>query len=178
MVQDTSALTPVAIPSGGAVTPESILAAIKHNDYVAKEINNEATRVAAYKQGCTKIQRAWAAALSKALSENAPLLLAEAEQACKINNVDGSYNGIAMHELLRQGRTDVDAGARRLTFGLWHQNIYTEMFETKLPDRCTTEEFTEKWNRFNKDHLPHFVTINMDDEQMARAMVGFLPATL
>ena len=178
LARDTSALTQVVIPSGDAVRPESILAAIKHNDYVAKETNNEATRVAAYKQGCIKIQRAWAAALSKALSETAPLLLAEAEEANKINNVDGSFDGIGMHKLLRQGRTDVDAGSRRLTFGLWHKKKYTEMFETKLPDRCTTEEFTEKWNRFNKDHLPHFVTINMDDEQMARAMVGFLPATL
>ena len=176
--RDITGLKPTTVPSGTDVKPETILNAIKYNDYVSKAINEEVTRKATHKQGLVKIQRTWAAALSKALTDTAPLLLRDAEQACIIDLVPGSFDGIAMHAFIKKGRSDVDAGSRKLTFGLWHQKKYAEMQGTKLPDRCTTDEFTEKWNRFIKDHLPHFVTIKMDEEQMARALVDFMPEAL
>ena len=160
-------LNRITVPDNA--TPEQRLSALKFNDNVEKILTEEDIKKQTYEEGCVKIQRSWAATLAKAMKETAPLLLQEAEENSIINNTPGLFNGIEMHKYIRNASTDVDEGERKRKFGLWHENRLNEMLKNRIPDRCTVDEFTAKWNLLTKEPLPHFVTVKLDEEQKARA---------
>ena len=155
---------------------------IRHNMGVQRTLRDNTTRrkeLAATKIG---LERKLAAQVAAALRNNAPMVLISLQTKHKIPQLlTGShdrddYNGTEMLRSWREycGRPSavIELTAR------WHEQQYAVLRDTKLPDKCSSADFSAKVTRLLRDHRPHFQEIKLEGEVLSRAIIRFMPVAL
>jgi hypothetical protein len=60
----------------------------------------------------------------------------------------------------------------------FHEGRYLQMRGSKLPDGCASQDFADKCNELETQHLPYFRTIRLEAETLSECYLDFMPAAL
>eukprot|EP00966_Prymnesium_polylepis_P255239 5897182-Prymnesium_polylepis.1 len=83
--------------------------------------------------------------------------------------------------MVREMRSQRTASAARPARGRsykWHEEQYRNMLATVLPDGCSSQDFADKCNDLEINHLPYFKTVVLDKDTLSAAYLEFLPANM
>ena len=78
-------------------------------------------------------------------------------------------HGVLTHDLHAQR---FDFLSLQLRSSEWHEEQWQLMRDTKLPDRCSSQEYVDKCNSLISDHLPYFRTVRLEGEELSHARTG------
>ena len=156
--------------------PKSLATIIVENSRI-KDLNarNAAKQVSHLNEYRSRL----AARLQRALRPKAPILLKklETDEYCNLDVngeiILGSYNGVAMYKTLKKklddslDSTDVDTYTR----------LSEKFRDTKLPDNCSAQAFSEHMNKFNVKINP-FIDVPYKAERLSKLIINLLPQGL
>jgi hypothetical protein len=176
---DESDLALLPVPGTDSASYTQI---VRHNMGVSKTLRDNASRKSERASTAIALNRKLAAQVAAALRPNAPMVLLTLQTCHKIPQLLTSsydrddYDGVGM---LRQWRelSGQESAVVELT-SRWHEQQYEILRDTKLPDKCSSEDFSAKVTRLLRDHLPHFKTVRLEGEDLSRAIINFMPQQL
>ena len=161
----------------------SYLKVIDHNRRVRAAVAENKRRAAMRTDYRWQSATALATALDTALRPKAASLLFRLQKAHR--NASRStllgtdiYDG---HEFVKTMRAEYAAGennAAKIRSYEFHEGRYLQMRGSKLPDGCASQDFADKCNELETQHLPYFRTIRLENETLSECYLDFMPAAL
>ena len=88
------------------------------------------------------------------------------------------YDG---HEFLKTMRAEYAAGdnnAAKIRSHEFHESRYLQMRASKLPDNCASQDYADKCNELETQHLPYFRTTRLEAETLSECYLDFMPTAL
>ena len=177
---DLTGFTEVTVP---ASSEPSYLKIVDHNRKVRVAIDENKRRATLCSDHRWQSATALATALDAALRPKAASLLFRLQKAHR-NAARSTLLGTDIydgHEFLKQMRAEYAAGdnnAAKIRSYEFHEGRYLQMRASKLPDSCASQDYADKCNELETQHLPYFRTIRLEAETLSECYLDFMPAAL
>ena len=71
-----------------------------------------------------------------------------------------------------------DNNAAKIRSHEFHESRYLQMRASKLPDNCASQDYADKCNELETQHLPYFRTIRLEAETLSECYLDFMPTAL
>ena len=145
---------------------------MEHNRKVRAAVAENARRKISLKDYEQRSAQALATALDTSLRPKAASLLLRLQSKFK----DGArsselgtevHNGHAMVREMRNLRASSASRPVRGRSYKWHEEQYRIMLATVLPDGCSSQDYADKCNDLQINHLPYFKTVVLDKETLS-----------
>ena len=182
---DLSGFSAVVVPPPGSesYTVGAATAAMDHNRKVRAAIAENDRRRVSLKDYEQRSAQALATALDTSLRPKSASLLLRLQSKFK-DGTRSSELGTDVHDghaMVREMRALRVASASRPARGRsykWHEEQYRNMLSTVLPDGCSSQDYADKCNDLEVNHLPYFKTVVLDKDTLSAAFLEFLPANM
>jgi hypothetical protein len=176
--RDLSGYTRVAVP---VATEKGYLHSMDHNRKVDEAVAQNETRKAQIDDIQLRVSIALARAMDSSLRPNAASLLFSLQAAYPNAALTAArgypvHNGHAMFNELRKRKST--SRPSRVRSAEYHEDQYSLMRSTRLPDGCSSQDFADKCNMLVSDHLPYFQTVKLEGANLVDAFISFLPEAL
>ena len=182
---DLSGFTAVVVPASGdaGYTIGAATAAMEHNRKVRAATAENTRRKISLKDYEQRSAQALATAVDTSLRPKAASLLLRLQSKFK----DGTrstelgtdvHDGHAMVREMRNLRTASASRPARGRSYKWHEEQYRNMLATVLPDGCSSQDYADKCNDLETNHLPYFKTVVLEKDTLSSVYLEFLPANM
>ena len=156
-----------------ATTEPTYMGIVRHNAGIEAILAENEARKALVVNSRASAAKALASLLADCLRPTAELLLLELQAACPLAGRAGCHDGYAMLARLRALRTLKRPQVKRSS--KFHEQQWEAMRDSALMDGCSSQVFAEKVNVLLKEHRPHFKKVRLDGEDLAEAIIDFMP---